>query len=417
MKKLYAIFLSLGLLLASFAAEAQTINNLGAGRGSVVGTDLFPSYQGANPAVRPSASQMGAYVYSLMNGDCTASGTGGIVCLKTNGSAFTAAATTAIGTSGATIPLLSTANTWTLGQTFSAITLSGASGCATFTAGALGSTGSACGTGSATITAGSTATSGFTAGHFVQSNGSTAVDATAVTSIATGCGVAGGTITTTGTVTAALGARINTTTSDPIVAGDCGNVVYENSASSVAVSIAQAGTTGFAANTFFMVCNINAGVATITPTTSTIGGASTLVVNAGSAAHPTCVGFRSDGTNYTIDDTVMGAGVAAALGNSVSSAGGFPLLIGAGTAALGTSAIGAGACGTATTVPATGVATTDTITVGFNGDPTATTGYLPTAMLTIVPYPTANNVNFKQCNLTGSSITPSALTVNWRVNR
>lgn len=34
---------------------------------------------------------------------------------------LTTAATTALGTSGATIPLLSTANTWTLGQTFSAV--------------------------------------------------------------------------------------------------------------------------------------------------------------------------------------------------------------------------------------------------------------------------------------------------------
>jgi hypothetical protein len=44
------------------------------------------------------------------------------VCTKTNGSAFTAASYTAIGTSGATIPLLSTANTWTLAQTFAATT-------------------------------------------------------------------------------------------------------------------------------------------------------------------------------------------------------------------------------------------------------------------------------------------------------
>jgi hypothetical protein len=38
-------------------------------------------------------------------------------------------------------------------------------------------------------------------------------------------------------------------------------------------------------------------------------------------------------------------------------------------------------------------------------------------MLTIVPYPTAGNVNFKLCNNTASSITPTAITINWRVNR
>jgi hypothetical protein len=48
-------------------------------------------------------------------------------------------------------------------------------------------------------------------------------------------------------------------------------------------------------------------------------------------------------------------------------------------------------------VSATGVATTDTITTGFNGDPTAVTGYIPSTsgMLAIIAYPTANNVNFR----------------------
>jgi len=45
--------------------------------------------------------------------DCTATSAGVVTCLKTNNVAFTAAATTPIGTSGATIPLLSANNTWT----------------------------------------------------------------------------------------------------------------------------------------------------------------------------------------------------------------------------------------------------------------------------------------------------------------
>jgi hypothetical protein len=70
-------------------------------------------------------------------------------------------------------------------------------------------------------------------------------------------------------------------------------------------------------------------------------------------------------------------------------------------------------------VSATGVATTDTLTTGFNGDPTAVTGYIPSTsgMLSIIAYPTANNVNFKVCNNTASSITPGAITLNWRVVR
>jgi hypothetical protein len=38
-------------------------------------------------------------------------------------------------------------------------------------------------------------------------------------------------------------------------------------------------------------------------------------------------------------------------------------------------------------------------------------------MLSIIKYPTSNNVNFKVCNSTGSSITPGAITLNWRVVR
>lgn len=94
-------------------------------------------------------------------------------------------------------------------------------------------------------------------------------------------------------------------------------------------------------------------------------------------------------------------------------------LIAKGTAALGTGAISSGACASAVTVSATGVVTTDSIATTFNADPTSTTGYTPSTggMLTIIPYPTANNVNFKVCNNSSSSITPGAVTLNWSVNR
>lgn len=90
-----------------------------------------------------------------------------------------------------------------------------------------------------------------------------------------------------------------------------------------------------------------------------------------------------------------------------------------GTASLGTSAIASGACASIVTVTATGVATTDDVQADFNADPTSTTGYIGSAngMLTIIKYPTSGNVNFKVCNNTGSSITPGAVTLNWRVVR
>lgn len=123
----------------------------------------------------------------------------------------------------------------------------------------------------------------------------------AVSSVAGACGN-GPSSPSTGAVVvnAQITKRTNATTSDTIVSGDCGNVVYENDASAVAVTLPVATTSGFTSGAFFNVCNINAGVATITPTTSTIGGLSAWVLGSGSAQFPACVNFQSDGTNYNI---------------------------------------------------------------------------------------------------------------------
>lgn len=104
---------------------------------------------------------------------------------------------------------------------------------------------------------------------------------------------------------------------------------------------------------------------------------------------------------------------------SYNTIGAAPAAIATGTAALGTGAIASGACATVVTVAATGVATTDTIVYTPNADPTGVTGYAvsATGSLYIWAYPTANNVNFKVCNNTSGSLTPGALTLNWRVSR
>jgi hypothetical protein len=93
--------------------------------------------------------------------------------------------------------------------------------------------------------------------------------------------------------------------------------------------------------------------------------------------------------------------------------------IASGATALGTGAITSGTCATVITATATNTATTDVLLAGFNGDPTAVTGYIPTTngMLTIVGYPTTNTANFKVCNNTSASVTPGAITLNWRVVR
>ena len=102
-----------------------------------------------------------------------------------------------------------------------------------------------------------------------------------------------------------------------------------------------------------------------------------------------------------------------------SSAATLTQTVASGATAMATGAIASGACTSATTTTATGTATTDTVAATFNADPTATTGYSPATagMLTIIAYPTSNTVNFKVCNNTGASITPGAVTINWRVTR
>lgn len=93
--------------------------------------------------------------------------------------------------------------------------------------------------------------------------------------------------------------------------------------------------------------------------------------------------------------------------------------VASGAKALATGAISSAACTSAQTDTATGTATTDAIAASFNADPTGVTGYVPltAGMLTIIAYPTADTVNFKVCNNTASSITPGAVTINWRVVR
>lgn len=114
---------------------------------------------------------------------------------------------------------------------------------------------------------------------------------------------------------------------------------------------------------------------------------------------------QPDGTTITIS------------GGVITAVSGSAQTIAHGTASLGTSAISSGACASVVTVSASGVATTDNLMADFNADPTSTTGYQAGTMLTVVKWATANNVNFKVCNNTSSSITPGSITLNWRVVR
>ena len=426
MKKFLAGLLAATIAFYSVApAAAQTINNLGAGRGSVIGADLFPSYQGANPAVRPSAAQIAAYVYGLMSGDATASGTGTLTLATVNGNVGTFGSatqciittqnakglTTAISAATCT-PAVGSVTGWGTGVLAAvAAALNGSTGLI----GALTPTNNNCIVGNGSAWTSTTCPSGGATGAnptgtagpaAVNGASSNFMRADAAPAVQLGTAAQKGIVQVDGTtivansgVISSGGVAINLQTGAnyPIVAGDFGKLVQLSNASAQTPTLPTAATVG--ANWVTNVCNINAGVQTITPTTSTIGGAASYPLGPGSAALPTCITIQSDGTNYNL------------VGSSMRVA--------RGTATLGTSAIGSAACATVVTVSAPGVLTTDVVNASFNGDPTAVTGYVPltSGMLTIIGYPTANNVNFKVCNNTTGSITPGAITLNFRVDR
>jgi hypothetical protein len=154
--------------------------------------------------------------------------------------------------------------------------------------------------------------------------------------------------------------------------------------------------------------------------TPTLGAASATSINKLAITAPATAATLAiaDGKTLTQNTTLTYSGTD---GSSVNfGAGGtVSYTVASGTAALGTGAIASGACATVVTISTAGILTTDIVMASFNSDPTAITGYIPSTngMLTIIPYPTTGAANFKVCNNTNSSITPGAITLNYRVTR
>src|SRR6266404_6042860 len=115
----------------------------------------------------------------------------------------------------------------------------------------------------------------------------------------TAANVAGGCIALTGswpkqTIIGAAGVDARTTTSEAIADSDRCKLVTFTNASAVAATIAQAGSGGnFNSTWVARLLNLGVGSVTLTPATSTINGASTLVLTTGQGAD-----IYSDGTNY-----------------------------------------------------------------------------------------------------------------------
>lgn len=149
--------------------------------------------------------------------------------------------------------------------------------------------------------------------------------------------------------------------------------------------------------------------------TATASAVDSLTITNAAAANPATVALTTSGTDSNINLNLVSKGTGIVKVNGTAAT----VTIASGTSALATGAITSATCATVVTTTATGTATTDDIIADFNADPTAVTGYTPSAsgMLTIIKYPTTNNVNFKVCNNTSGSITPGAITLNWRVVR
>ncbi len=90
----------------------------------------------------------------------------------------------------------------------------------------------------------------------------------------------------------------------------------------------------------------------------------------------------------------------------------LPKVVAAGTSTLGSSAIAGGACASVVTTAATGVLTSDRVEWSYASAPATADG-----LLALSSYVTSGNVNWKLCNPTASSQTPSGLVVNWEVLR
>jgi hypothetical protein len=177
-----------------------------------------------------------------------------------------------------------------------------------------------------------------------------------VTGGAGDCVLAGG--TSAGCMTH-VATNPQTGTSYALLTGDRGKLVTLTNGASIAVSIAAAGSTGFASGWDTTVLNSGVGTATITPTTSTIEGAATLVLTTGQSAH-----IWSDGTNYrAVQNHCTPAGVCT---------------YGAGSTNAGMTAYGQG---TANTAPTT--------SVGFQAPTSVSSAY----MITLPGAPAAGLVN------------------------
>ena len=159
---------------------------------------------------------------------------------------------------------------------------------------------------------------------------------------------------------------------------------------------------------------------TVTSTTCLLHDSGVVTANVVNASSPGVGIAHFAGSTQTVTSSlIVAADITSSTITHTQTDSTFPTLVASGTSAMGTSSISSGACATVVTTTASGALTSDNLVANPTADPTGVTGYAPSATgsLYIQAYITSGNVNFKVCNNTSGSLTPSALTMQWRVLR
>lgn len=269
------------------------------------------------------------------------------------------------------------------------------------------------------ITGGSVSTSVLT-GNFSVSNFNSGSGATASTcwlgSASWGaCAIAGSGITVTGR-TIALSSTPGTVTSVALTVPGIFSVGGSPVTTTGTLAITASGTSG--GIPYFSSGSALSSSAALTANLPIIGG--------GAGGAPAVGTVTGNTTKFATSTGSLTSGNCAkwdASGNAIDAGApcgtGTTVTIASGTKALATGAIGSAACSSEQTDTATGTATTDVLQSSFAGDPTAVTGYIPSTsgMLTIIGYTKTDAIAYKVCNNTSGSITPGAISINWRVVR
>jgi hypothetical protein len=242
-----------------------------------------------------------------------------------------------------------------------------------------------------------------------------------------GLTVGQGLVVSGGAIGSAYIPRVFSGTTDTILSTDCANAVEYTSSSAIAVTLPQA--TGSFAGCSVDIIAGGSGTVTVTPTTSTINGGSTLVIGPSRWAQPVASSgnYIAYGTAVTPAINLAGSGnggVTGTLGTGNGGTGatslaaaGIVTFLASGSQALGTSAIASGACATTIQVAVTGATTSDSPSITFTTDPNTVTGYKASASgaLYVNAFMTSGQLNIESCNNTASSITPSAMSVHYSV--